>query len=337
MTKVVLLGAGYCANVHMTAYTQIKDVEIVGIVDEVVDKAKTMAEKIGANYYTDFDEALNKEDCNLVDICIPIYKHAEFAIKAAKAGKNIFIEKPVTLSLEEANDIIKAVEENKVKAMVGHCVRFWPEYIKAREIAHSGELGKILYAYSERHLSFPTWPEKEWAFNEEYSGGAAVDLHCHDLDYLNWIFGKPSVVMAQGVYNASFGGFIQMATTVGYENGMTGLAQGGWAYHGKFPFTVVVRILCEKGTIDWMLRAGTNIEERGSSSALVVYKEDGSIVKPEIEDVDPYLAECRYLTDCIENDKSVERSTLVDAREAVKTCLAARESAKRKIVVNLTD
>ena len=69
-----------------------------------------------------------------------------------------------------------------------------------------------------------------------------MDLHCHDLDYLNWVLGEPKIVKSQGVYNPNFGGFIQITTSVEFENGAVGMAQGGWAYQGEFPFTVVVRI-----------------------------------------------------------------------------------------------
>ena len=73
------------------------------LIDKVEAKAKEKAEKYGGNWYTDFDEALEKEECDIVDICIPIYKHCEFALKAVNKGKSIFIEKPITLSITEAD------------------------------------------------------------------------------------------------------------------------------------------------------------------------------------------------------------------------------------------
>jgi len=285
------------------------------------------------HYYVNINALLNNEDIDSVDICIPINKHAEIAIKAANAYKHIFIEKPITLSLREADDIIEAAKINSVKGMVGHCVRFWPEYIKAKEIADSGKLGRPLYAYSERLLTCPDWLEDNWDFNEEYSGGAAIDLQCHDLDYLIWLFGKPSIVKSQGVYNPDFGGFVQVATSVEFESGQIGLAQGGWAYKGSFPFTVVVRVLCEKGTIDWLFRGGKNVEGISNKSDLIVYEADGTSYKPEIEQIDPYLAELKYFIDCLDNKKPIERSTLENGRAALELSLAARKSAKEKITV----
>ena len=333
MVKIAIIGAGFCANVHANAYKKIQNVRIAAIVDKVGEKARKLAGEFDAHYYEDIDALLKREDVDGVDICIPINRHAEVAIKAANARKNIFIEKPITLSLKEADEIIEAAKKNNVKGMVGHCIRFWPEYIKAKEIADSGELGKPLYAYSERLLTRPDWLEDNWAFNEEYSGGAAVDLHCHDLDYLIWLFGKPSIVKSQGVYNPDFGGFVQIATSVEFESGQIGLAQGGWAYQGSFPFTTVVRVLCERGTIDWVFRAGKNIEGRSSESDLIVYKADGSSYKPEIEQIDPYLAECKYFIDCLDNKREIERSTLENGRAALELSLAARKSAKEKITV----
>ena len=328
MIKVAIVGAGFIGNVHANNYNQIGNADVVAIVDSVEEKGKKLAKQFNANFYTDIDDLLKRENIDSVDICTPTFLHTEMAIKAANAGKNVFCEKPLALSLEDAGRIIEAVKKNKVKAMVGHVIRFWPEYAKAKEIVGSGQLGEPLHAFCERLAVTPDWHEGNWGFNEKYSGGASIDLHIHDLDYLIWLFGKPSLIKAQGVYNEKLGGLVHIATNIEFANGKSGLAEGGWGFSGSFPFTMVLRILCEKGSIEWIFRAGKNIEERSQKANLTVYKSDGSIDEPKVEQEDGYLLECKYFIDCLENNKDIEIATLEDGRNALELALAATKSAK---------
>jgi len=328
MKKVAIVGAVFIGETHANSYRQIDNADIVAIVDNVEEKGKKFAEKFGATFYENLDDLIERENVDSIDICTPTFLHPEMAIKAANAGKNVFCEKPLALSLEETDRIIEAVKKNNVKAMVGHVMRFWPEYAKAKEIVDSGQLGEPLHAFCERLAVTPDWHEGNWGSNEKYSGGASVDVHIHDLDYLIWLFGKPALVKAQGVYNEKLGGLVHIATNIEFENGKSGLAEGGWGFSGSFPFTMVLRILCEKGSIEWIFRAGKNIEERSQKANLIVYKSDGSIDEPKVEQEDGYLLECKYFIDCLENNKDIEIATLEDGRNALELALAATKSAK---------
>jgi len=313
MIKVAIVGAGFIGETHANSYRQIDNADIVAIVDNVEKKGKKFAKKFGAAFYANLDDLIKSENVDSIDICTPTFLHTEMAIKAANAGKNIFCEKPLALSLEDADRIIEAAKKNNVKAMVGHVIRFWPEYAKAKEIVDSGQLGEPLHAFCERLAVTPDWHEGNWGY---------------DLDYLIWLFGKPSLVKAQGVYNEKLGGLVHIATNIEFENGKSGLAEGGWGFSGSFPFTMVLRILCEKGSIEWIFRAGKNIEERSQKANLTVYKSDGSIDEPKVEQEDGYLLECKYFIDCLENNKDIEIATLEDGRNALELALTATKSAK---------
>ncbi len=256
-------------------------------------------------------------------------------LRCAEAGKHILCEKPLALTLRDVDKMIKAVRAHKVKAMAGHTLRFWPEYIKAKEIVDSGELGKPLHAFCQRLASTPDWHKNNWDFSEDKGGGASVDLHIHDLDYLIWLFGQPKLVSAAGVYKPDLGGVSHIGTNIVFQNGVTGFAEGGWTFKGAFPFTMALRILCEKGTIDWILRAGKNIEERSQKMSLRIYKEDGSVEEPEVEEEDPYFLECKYFIDCIDGDKPIENATFEDGRNALELALAATKAAKEQKQVRL--
>jgi len=335
MVKVGIIGAGFMGETHAAAYKEIQDAEIVAIVDKVEEKGEKLTKKFGGKYYSNIDEMLEKEDVDCIDICLPTFLHLEMLKKGAEAKKHILCEKPLTLSLEDADKMIEIVEKNKVKAMVGHVLRFWPEYVSARELALSGRLGEPLYAFCERLTVPPQWYEDKWGLNEKNSGGVPLDLSIHDLDYLIWLFEKPSIVKAEGLENKDLGGIIHIATTIEFENGKKGLAEGGWAVGGEFPFTMVLRIICEKGTIDWVFRAGKNIEERAQKSQVFVYEHNGNTYTLDVGEEDPYYLECKYFIDCILHDKPIENATLEDGKKALSLGLAATKSVREKSVVRM--
>lgn len=338
MVNIAIVGAGFIGKIHSDSYKQIDEADVVAVVDKVEEKGKELAKENNAKYYSNIEECLKKEDIDNVDVCVPTFLHLDIVKKAAKAKKNIFCEKPIALSLAEADEMIRIVEDNNVKAMVGHVIRFWPEYVKTKEIIEKEELGNPFFGFCERLAVLPDWHQDDWGLNEKYSGGAAIDLHIHDLDYLQWIFGEPKIVKAQGVYNPENikkGGLVHVATNIEFKNGVSGLAEAGWAFKGSFPFTMILRILCKNGTIEWVFRAGKNIEERAKGAKLTVYKEDGSIDEMDVDKTDAYLLECRYFIDCIANNKEIKKATLKDGKSALKLALAAVESSKNKSVVTL--
>ncbi len=338
MIKVALIGAGYIGRAHASALSKIKNAQIAAVVDNFEENGTKVAQEFNAKYFKNIDELLKNADIDCVDICVPTFAHPETAIKAANAGKHVMCEKPLALTLKDADEMIKAAKTNNIKAMTGHVLRFWPEYVKIKEIIDSGYLGAPIHVFSERLAVTPDWQVGNWDKSEKFSGGAALDLHIHDLDLLIWLFGRPEIVKAQGVLdpaNPKEGGFSHMFTTAQFKGGKSGFAEGGWAFKGSFPFTMAVRILCEKGTVEWTFRAGKNIEERGLAANIKIYGNDGSVETIEAMQSDAFFNELSYFVDCIENNKPIEMATFEDGRMALEFALAAVKSAREQITVKL--
>jgi predicted dehydrogenase len=335
MVKVALVGTGFIGEIHAKSYENIQNANLAAVISTTPEKGRQFAEKFGASYYPNLQELLKKEEVDCVDICTPTYVHADMAVEAAEAGLHVLCEKPIAITLKEADRIIEAVAKGTVKAMAGHTMRFWPEYRKAKEIIESGELGEPLHAHCERLAATPDWHKNRWGLNEKQGGGASVDLHIHDLDYLIWLFGKPKFVSAVGVPDDSLGGISHITTNIDFENGKSGFAEGGWAFSSSFPFTMILRILCERGTVEWIFRAGKNIENRSQKMNLIVYKNDGSIDEPEVPEDDAYYLECKYFIDCIDNDREITNATLQDGRNALALALAATKSAKENRAIKI--
>ncbi|MFO7928359.1 MAG: Gfo/Idh/MocA family oxidoreductase, partial [Candidatus Humimicrobiaceae bacterium] len=120
MVNIAIVGGGFIGKIHSDSYKQIDDANVVAVVDKVEEKGKKLASEQNAKYYADIDDCLDKEDIDNVDVCVPTFLHAEMVKKAAEAKKNVFCEKPIALSLKDADKMIEVAKKNKVKAMVGH-------------------------------------------------------------------------------------------------------------------------------------------------------------------------------------------------------------------------
>ncbi|MHC4157337.1 MAG: Gfo/Idh/MocA family protein, partial [Planctomycetota bacterium] len=111
---------------------------------------------------------------------------------------------------------------------IGHCLRFWPEYARAKEIVAGGEYGRVVSATFQRLGSAPTWAWDGWIADEQRSGGMALDLHIHDTDFVQHVFGMPNAVRSFGA-NSEQGQLIHIITEYFYEDGKVATAEGSWA------------------------------------------------------------------------------------------------------------
>ena len=122
----------------------VPEAEVVAVYARKVDKAKAFAEKYKIpRWYDDMNKAINDSGCEVVDICLPNYLHAEAVLKAAAAGKHVIIEKPLAVTLEEADAMIAACKKARVKLMYAEELCFAPKYERVRQMVNEGAIGKI--------------------------------------------------------------------------------------------------------------------------------------------------------------------------------------------------
>jgi len=333
MKKIVLLGAGFIASVHMEAWKKVEEAKVCAFFETNPEKARAFREKYGIPHYDSFGNLLKNEDVDMVDVCLPTFLHREYVEMSANAGKHVLCEKPIALNVEDAEAMRETCRRNGVKFMVGHVLRFWGEYVKARELVEEGALGKILAVEAFRLSVSPTWSVDSWILKPELSGGAALDLHIHDCDYVNWILGNPREVFAWGVRSASRS-WDHIFTEVRYQEAVASI-QGGWMMKGDFPFTCGYRILGERGILEWTFRAGVNIEERSQSNPIFLYRDGAEREKIEVASEDPYYLELRYFFDCVQKGTPVQQGTPEQAILALKVALAAQTASEKNMVVRL--
>jgi len=335
MIRVAIVGAGYIGQLHANIlHKEFQNVTIVAIVDKEEKKGQNLALATNSVFYSNLDRVLEEEDINTVVICTPTLLHPPMVIKSAEAGKNIFCEKPLAPTVDDALHMIETVKKYNITAMTGHILRFWPTYVKAKEIVSNNELGRPLNCYCERLLTIPTYTEDGWN-RDPRLGGVAFDVQIHDLDFMIWLFGEPKKVVSKGVYNESLGGWAHIISSVEFDDDIIGITQAGWAFPKQFPFTMGFRIICEKGTIEWGYRAGKLLEKRNPKGGLTVYNSKGSLHKVEVDQTDAFILQWKYFLSCIEKNKKVDNATFKDGTRALELALATMKSASKGIPVNI--
>jgi predicted dehydrogenase len=165
MLKVGLVGCGDIARVHASAWQTLGQKAVITAVSDVVESSATaMARRLdGATVYNDFHRLVEDPDVQAIDVCLPHHLHRDAIIAGARAGKHVICEKPLCLSLEEAEEIAAAVRAGGVTMMCAHNQLFDPAVLKAREMLAEGALGEVHFVRTCDCFKH-TKPLSEWGW-----------------------------------------------------------------------------------------------------------------------------------------------------------------------------
>lgn len=236
-TKVAILGAGFITDIHMESYHRfVPEAEVVAVYARKIEKAKAFAGKYGIpQWYDDIDKAINDSGCEVVDICLPNYLHAEATLKAAAAGKHVIIEKPLSVTLEEADAMIAVCKKAGVKLMYAEELCFAPKYERVRQMVNEGAIGKVyMLKQSEKHSG----PHTDWFYDIKFAGGGVMmDMGCHALGWFRWMLNNAKATsvyasMATVLHKDRTKGEDNSIVIIEFENGVTAIAEDSWAKHG---------------------------------------------------------------------------------------------------------
>jgi len=338
MVKVAIVGAGFMGRVHAEVYRNLSKARLAAIADSDFKKAEELADRYRTTAYPSMEELLNQEDVDAVDICLPTFLHKEYVIKASRAGKDILCEKPIALTVKDAKEMIQAVKKAKVKFMIAQVIRFWPEYVKLKEIYDTGELGRLLSITLTRLGPTPTWAWDNWLADIKRSGGALLDLHIHDTDYLLYLLGKP-VSLTSRVPSGKLK-YTHVFTTFVFPDRVMAFAEGGWDMPDNFPFTMAYTALFEKGAVEFnsrdektlaIYRRGKEVEYPSIKSELETKASgDGNIA-----DLGGYFSEIKYFIDCLEKNEEPIKASAQSATDSLEVILSEVKSANSGTVVKI--
>ncbi len=236
--RVGVIGCGPIAQRgHLPALLKIPLVEVSAIADTDPKTLEKTARRFGVpKSFTDYHLML-EESLDLVNICVPNHLHARVAIDAMRQGTNVLVEKPLAVSAEEAEQVVKAAKDRKVKICEAKQWRYVPAFQKAYQLYVNGKLGKLVSIRAQWHSEIPlTWSHAQWYYDPAKSGGGIVsDIGIHMLDLLFLIGGPVSRVSASGGdYLGTMGFDTSVQALLEFSNGGSGFLDVSWlAPHSK--------------------------------------------------------------------------------------------------------
>ena len=256
----------------------------------------------------DARELLARPDVQAVSLCTPTDTHVELALAALAAGKHVLVEKPVALRSADVARLAQAARAAQTLCMPAHCMRFWPgwDWLQSRVV--DGSLGRVKSAVFQRLGTRPKW--SSFYADDARSGGALVDLHIHDADFVRWLFGDPAEVVSTGSLE-------HVTTLYRYPHGPEHVvAEGAWNHEAGFQFRMRYVVVFEHATADFDL---------GRTPQLLLVR-DGKAQAVELVPASAYELQVQHFLGAIVEGRRDLRATIDDALGVAQLLEAERAS-----------
>jgi len=265
-----------------------------------------------------FDELLADPATDIVDICVPTVAHKALVLAALQAGKHVVCEKPLARTAADAYEIARAAEQARGILLPAMVIRFWPEYRWLREAIADRRFGEVIAARFTRLSEPPSWSPE--FMDGARSGGALLDLHIHDVDFVQYCFGAPLEVSAVGRIVRS-GAVDHVSALYRVRSGAVVSAEGGWVMTPGFGFVMSWQVLWERATAEYDCRRGAD--------ALRLIQPGHPPCTIAVPGSDGYRAELEYAVECVRTGAHPTIVTARDAAHAIAICEAEEESVRR--------
>jgi predicted dehydrogenase len=179
--EVAVIGVGAMGKNHARVYADMQDVNLVGVADPDERLVADVARRHGGQYYTDYQQLLDREAPEAVTIAVPTVEHLKVALEVIQRGIHVLIEKPIAFSVDEGRQIIEVARKAGVILMIGHIERFNPAVMALKQRLTEGELGRVFEVDARRQGPFPARVKDV---------GVVIDLAVHDLDVMRFVTGQ---------------------------------------------------------------------------------------------------------------------------------------------------
>jgi predicted dehydrogenase len=235
--KVGIIGSQFEADIHAESFTIMPDeAEVVAVASPTPGNAERFAKKHNIpRAFTNYRDMLREKDIEMVTIAAPNYLHAQMTVDIARAGKHVVCEKPLCMTLEEADLMIETCKKQGVLLLYAEELYFTPKYVKAKEMAEQGAFGRVyMVKQSEKHFG----PHAKWFWDVEKSGGGVfMDMGCHGIAFCCWFLGYPRIQtvychMSTYVHTDITKGEDDSICIIEFDNGAIGVVEDSWARRG---------------------------------------------------------------------------------------------------------
>lgn len=340
MVNFAIVGCGHISKKHIEAIEKIENARLVAVCDSDPTRLKEFQHIYGIPGYENLKSMLESEPCiHVINICVPSGLHAPIAIQAAEAQKHIIVEKPIALTLKDAEAIIQACNQNRVKLSVVHPNRFRPAVMALKSAVNDRLFGKLSHANAtvrwNRNQEY--YDQAVWRGTKEMDGGVLMNQAIHNLDLLLWLVGPVVEVQA---YAATRLRQIEtedvITATLKFEDGSLGIIEAASTVYPK-NYEESISIFGETGTAVISGHTANWIKQWVFEA---INEEAGKDIVSEVNE-DPYGIPghqhiIRDMIEAIETDREPIVSG-EDGRNALKLVLAVYEAAKLGRSVRLSD
>jgi predicted dehydrogenase len=220
----------------------------------------------------------------------------------------------MALNVPDCDRMIAAARSAGKVLQIGHCIRFWPEYVVTRELIQSGKYGQVIAATFRRFSAMPTWSPDRWFADEQRSGGQPLDLHIHDADYIHYVFGLPAAVSSAADPPQSY-----ISTHYHYDGGPAVVAESTWRMAPSFGFEMSFVIILEQASI---------LLDSTKSPSFRVCPAEGAPFTPEVPPGDGYSREIEHFARAVRGESVEPIVTAEQSRDTIRLVLAEKQSAR---------
>ena len=336
--NVAVVGLGFMGVTHLRAYLEHPAARIVAVCDAERLPVNGVLEGVAGNIkhsadidlgrdvkvFRTLEEVLADPEVQLVDLCTPTPLHKPQAIAALNAGKHVLCEKPLARTSADAGEILSAAGNSAGFLMPAMCIRFWPGWSWLKRVVSEETHGKVSAARFRRVSEMPAWSQQGTYSAGSDLGGALFDLHIHDTDFVNHLFGRPARVFSTGALDPA-GSINHVLTQYHYADGPVVHAEGSWLLTQGF--NMAYTLYCERATLDYDLA-------RGPDALQVIEPGQPPRVVP-LDGPDGYGVEIGYMLECVINGQAPAVVTASDGVAALEICEAEEQSIRTGQVVSL--
>lgn len=253
MLKVAVIGCGSISCMHLDPAVTLEEAELVAVCDIRPDRAEKVAQKYNAKPYTDYMEMFEKEQLDVVHICLPHYLHTKVACDAFKKGINVISEKPMSIKYEDAVETVELAEKCGVKYGVIFQCRYNTPSMLVKQRIEDGKLGKVKCGRTTLTWYRPDnyYDDSDWKGTwEKEGGGVIIDQAIHSIDLANWMIDSNPIEIQASLHNRNHEIMVVEDTGEGlikYENGALLSFYAMNNYFVDEP--IEIRLVCEKGKV----------------------------------------------------------------------------------------
>ena len=339
MVRIGIAGIGFMGVTHFKAIQRIRNAKCVALFTRDAAELRGDWSKVQGNFgppggnfnlkrmgvraYDNVDALIEDPNIDLLDICLPTNHHPRATLQALQAGKHVLVEKPLAITMRDADKMVATAKKCNRQLAVAQVLRYFPEFRLVKDLADSGKHGSIRGAHFKRIISRPHWGAG-WFERVKQTGGPALDLHIHDTDFVQFLFGMPKAVQSTGLV-AENGQVEYITTQYLFDNKELNVTCNSGA--------VAMKSLMFEHGYDVYFEKATLMFDSATMQRPKLYPEgDRKPIEPKVpgKDVfDAFVGEIKYAVDCIETGVAPTIISGETARDSLRICLKEIESVKK--------